>query len=130
MREIGLTHTAALIAVFISALAVAASGPTNAFAQSADGSSAPICLLKTDRTGGELGFIVLPQDAAMFESAGFSAVSCPASLDSAATHIAARCTRFRGFSAGAKAFIADLYGLSVDQMCAASDAWTQSRAAP
>lgn len=86
------------------------------------------CLVKTDRTGGTLRFIVREADAPAFEGAGFTRFDCPQSLDQAAQNLAARCTRFRNLDDVGQEMLRDLYGLSVAQMCAATDAWIASRA--
>jgi hypothetical protein len=97
------------------------------FGAAAQEPEASVCLAKTDRTGGRLAFIVRESDAAMFENAGFTPIACPASFDEAAVTLAARCTRFRSYDAYGQQVISDLYGLSVDQMCAATDAWVRTQ---
>lgn len=95
-----------------------------AFAQS--GGETPVCLAKTERTGGRLAFVVRESDASMFEQAGFARFQCPESLDEARTNLAARCVRFRNLDDIGQEMIRDLFDLSVEQMCAATDAWVSS----
>lgn len=87
-----------------------------------------VCLVKTERSGGRMGVVVLPEDAARFEQAGFQRAQCPASLDSAKDGIGARCARLRALDAEGKRMIREAFGLSVEELCAANDAWAQSRA--
>jgi hypothetical protein len=86
-----------------------------------------VCLVKTDSTGGKLGFAVRREDAARFTAAGFQPVACPASLDRAAAGIGRRCARLRGLGERSQAVINELYGLSVETMCNAHDAWVRAR---
>lgn len=86
-----------------------------------------VCLAKTDRTGGRMRFIVREANAGKFEQAGFQRIDCPASPDEAIAAQEARCTRLRAHPAEGKEIILKLYGLSIDDMCAATDAWVSSR---
>jgi hypothetical protein len=90
---------------------------------------AAVCVLKTDRTGGKMRFTVRSADAAQFTAAGFQTVSCPASLDSAAQAIGEHCGNLRALNAQSRQFIQELYGLSLESMCGAHDAWMLTRAA-
>ncbi len=92
--------------------------------------SAAVCLVKTDRTGGKLGFAVRRKDARRFTAVGFQVVSCPVSLDRAAAGIGARCARLRRLDGHSRSFIQELYGLSPEAMCDAHDAWARSRPRP
>ncbi|HEU0225846.1 MAG TPA: hypothetical protein VFR29_10455 [Steroidobacteraceae bacterium] len=89
-----------------------------------------VCLVKTDSTGGKLGFAVRREDAARLTAAGFWVVACPASLDRAAAGIGRRCARLRGLGERSHAVINELYGLSVQTMCDAHDAWVRTRPGP
>jgi hypothetical protein len=90
--------------------------------------SGAVCVLKIDRTGGKMRFAVRQADAAQFTAAGFQTISCPASLDSAARAIGEHCTNLRALNSKSRELIQELYGLSLESMCGAHDAWLRSRA--
>lgn len=85
-----------------------------------------VCVVKTEASGGKLGFVVRAADAPRFIRAGFASVACPATLDRSVTGIGARCGRFRALDAIGQKMIEDMFGVSVAQMCAAHDAWARS----
>jgi hypothetical protein len=112
-----ISASAALL-VFAAAIEAAAQPP---------GPEAPICLAKTERTGGRLGFIVNPSDAPTFEKVGFERIACPELLEQAARSLAARCVRFRALDDPGRRMLEELYGLTVEQMCAATDSWVATQ---
>jgi len=102
----------------VTALAFAAG-----LAGTSAGAQESVCLSKTDRTGGSLGFVVLARDAAMFERAGFARVTCPDNIATRAPDFVRRCARFEGQSHIGRAAIAELYELTVAEMCRATRDW-------
>ncbi|MFZ5616939.1 MAG: hypothetical protein ACOZAA_06425 [Pseudomonadota bacterium] len=85
--------------------------------------STPVCLGKTDATGGRMRFVALEAHAGAFESAGFRRFQCPTLSRTIIDGQKARCDRIRASIDVGKNMLADLYGLSVTQMCDATDAW-------
>lgn len=110
---------AGLVASVIAACFLAAPSSV-ALAQSA---SAPVCLAKTDATGGRMRFVVLEADAAAFEAAGFQRFACPTLTPEIIQGQQDRCDRLRAQDADAQSVIEGLYGLAVADMCHATDAW-------
>lgn len=107
-------------AMACAALALAASSG-GAFAQSAPATE--MCLAKTDNTGGRMRFVVLDVDASRFESVGFQQFACPTLTPLIAQGQKDRCDRLRAAPVDAQDMIAALYGLTVSDMCDATDAW-------
>lgn len=92
----------------------------------AEASSETVCLSKTDASGARMRFAVRRADASTFESAGFVRTTCPSFTAEVIAVQKARCDGLRARTAESKALIRDLYGLSVDEMCAATDTWAAS----
>lgn len=112
-----MTSILAIAALFLPGASHAQSAPANA------------CVSKSDATGGRLRFVVVESDATLFEQAGFQRVSCPEITQEIIAGQSARCERLRGQEQADQDAIAALYGLSVEQMCGATDAWVSSTAA-
>ena len=105
---------------------ILAASSTSASAQS--GASAPVCLAKTDETGGRMRFVALEEDALLFEAAGFQRFSCPTLTPEIVQGQRDRCNRLRAQNADAQSLIEGLYGLSITDMCRATDAWVAAAA--
>lgn len=108
----------------VVAIFLAATGPVcSAYAQTAP----PVCLAKSDSTGGRLRFVALEEYAPKFESAGFRRFACPTLTLEIFQGQRDRCGRLLAQSAEDQQSLGALYGISVSEMCRATTAWAQSR---
>lgn len=111
--------------ILIVAIFLVASGPVcSAYAQIAP----PVCLAKSDSTGGRMRFVAIDADVAKFETAGFRRFACPTLTREIVQGQRDRCSRLRAHNAYARSVIEGLYGLAVADMCRATDAWVAAQA--
>lgn len=93
------------------------------FGASAQSAAEPVCLAKTDETGGRMRFVVLEADAGRFERAGFVRFQCPTITRSIIDGQEARCTRLRRLPPEFADIIKGMYGMTIDEMCGVTDVW-------
>lgn len=89
--------------------------------------AAPVCLGKTEVTGGRMRFVVLDQHAATFESAGFQRIECPIITPEIVQGQVNRCARLLAQLPDEQDSLRTLFGLSLGQMCGATTAWANSQ---
>jgi len=118
------SHYAANLATLAIAAGIFAARCDVALAQTAP---APVCLAKTDATGGRMRFVVLEADAATFEAAGFQRFACPNITQLIVDGQHDRCVRLRTSSSEVVEIVQSLYGMTIDEMCVATDAWVNAR---
>lgn len=97
------------------------------FGASAQSAAEPVCLAKTDETGGRMRFVVLDAHAAKFERAGFQRIACPEITPEIVQGQVNRCARLLAQQQDEKDSLSALFGLSLGEMCGATTAWAQSQ---
>jgi len=72
-------------------------------------------------------FITLEADAPLFEAAGFQRFACPVLTPEIIQGQQDRCARLLSQSLADQQSLGALYGISVSEMCSATNAWASSQ---